>query len=145
MTYRRKSPNIKSNKETMKNWLRVRNIQFCDTMLKVQLYEIIKAYKPKYKTFLVDEIMAANGHTVLRLLPYHPDLNLIELIWADVKQWVGTSNTSRTNDVKHLCEQRFEETGEDKRISVCEHVGGRKEKKNSIVNGKGKHKRGLKA
>jgi transposase len=59
-------------------------------VLKVQLYEMIKAYKPKYKTFLVDEIITASGHTVLRLPPYHPDLNPIELIWADVKQWVGT-------------------------------------------------------
>jgi hypothetical protein len=29
---------------------------------------------------------------------------------------------SRKNDVEHLCEQRFEETGEDKWISFCEHV-----------------------
>jgi hypothetical protein len=73
----------------MKNWLHVRNIPFCDTVLKVQLYEIIKAYRPTYKTFLVDEIMTANGHMVLRLPPNHPDLNPIELICADVKQWVG--------------------------------------------------------
>jgi transposase len=79
-------------------------------MLKVQLYEIIKAYKLKYKTFLVDEIMAANGHTVLRLPPCNPNFNSVELIWADVKQWVGANNTTfRTNDVKHLCEQRFKE------------------------------------
>jgi transposase len=71
----------------MKNWLRVRNIPSCDTVLYIQLCEIIKkAYKPKYKSFLVFEITAANGHTVLRLPPYQPDLNLIELIWADVKQ-----------------------------------------------------------
>jgi transposase len=118
-----KAPTSNSNKETMKNWFCVRNIPFCDNVSKEQLYEIIKAYKPKYKTFLVDEIMAANGHTVLRLPPYHPDLNPIELIWADVKQWVGANNTTeRTDDVKRLCEQRFEETGEDKWISVCEHV-----------------------
>jgi hypothetical protein len=66
--------------------------------------------------------MAANGHTVLRLLPYHPNQNPIELIWADMKQWVGANNTFRTNNVKRLCEQRFKETGEDKWISVCEHV-----------------------
>jgi transposase len=89
-----KASTSNSNKETMKNWLRVRNIPFCDTMLKVQLYEIIKAYKLKYKTFLVDEIMAANGNMVLRLPPYHPDLNPIELIWVDVKQWVGAENTT---------------------------------------------------
>jgi hypothetical protein len=74
----------------MKNWLHVRNIPFCDTMLKVQHCDLIKAYKLKYKTFLVgEEIMTANGHTVLRLPPYHPDLHPIELIWADVKQRVG--------------------------------------------------------
>jgi transposase len=90
-------------------------------MLKVQLYEIMKAYKLKYKTFQEAEFMAVNGHTVLRLLPYNSDLNPVELIWADVKQWVGANNTRfRTNDVKHLCEQRFEETGEDKCISFCE-------------------------
>jgi hypothetical protein len=94
-------------------------------MLNVQLYEIIKAYKPKCKTFLVDKIMAANGHAVLILPPYYPDLNPIELIWADVKQWVGAKKQQKksgTNDVKHLGEQRFEETGEDKWISVCEHA-----------------------
>jgi transposase len=94
----------------MKNWLRVRNIPFCDTVLKVQLYEIIKAYKPKYKTFLVDEIMTANGHTVLRLPPYHPDLNHRESIWA--KLWVGakkkehleqmTLNIFASRDLKKL-------------------------------------------
>jgi transposase len=90
----------------MKNWLRVRNIPFRDTLLKVQLYETIKAHKPKYKTFLVDEIMTVNVHTVLKLPPYHPDLNPIELIWADVKQWVGAKKKSRANDVKLLCEKR---------------------------------------
>jgi transposase len=81
-------------------------------MLKVQLYEIIKAYKPKYKTFLVDEIMTANGHTVLRLLPYHPDLNPTELIWA--KQWVGakklgqmTLNIFASRDSKKLDKTRL--------------------------------------
>jgi hypothetical protein len=54
----------------MKNWLRVRNIPFWDTMLKVQLYEIIKAYKPKYKTFLLNEIMTANGHETTTLSPW---------------------------------------------------------------------------
>jgi transposase len=117
-----KAPTSNSTKETTKNWLHVRNIPFCNTMSKVQLYEIIKAHKPKYKTFLVD-IIAANGHTVLRLLPYHPDLNLIELIWVDMKQWLDANNTTfRTNGVKRLCDHRFKEIREDKWSSVCEHV-----------------------
>jgi transposase len=28
------------------------------------------------------------------LPPYHPDLNAIELVWADVKQSVGAENVS---------------------------------------------------
>jgi hypothetical protein len=76
-----------SNKETMKNWLHVRNIPFCDTMVRVQLYEIIRAYKSECnKTFLVDGIMAADDGTVWNLLLYHPDLNPIESVWVDVKQ-----------------------------------------------------------
>ena len=89
-----------------------RNIPFCDMMLKVQLYEIIKAYKPKYKSFMM-----------LILLPYCSDINPVELIWVDVKQWVGANNTTFCiNDTKHLCEQKFEETGADKWICVCEHI-----------------------
>jgi transposase len=36
---------------------------------------------------------------VLRLLPYHPDLNPIELIWVEVKWWVRAKNTFCINDV----------------------------------------------
>jgi hypothetical protein len=60
-----------------------------------------------------------------------------------VKQWVGENNkTSRTNDVKHLCEQRFKETGEDKWISVCEHVD---ELEKQYFEREEKTERGLKA
>ena len=65
--------------------------------------------------------MTANVHSVVRLPPYHTDLNRVELIWEDGKQWVGANNTFSINDVKHLCEQRFKERAE-KWISVCKHV-----------------------
>jgi transposase len=65
---------------------------------------MIKTYKPKYKTFTVDELIAANGHTVLRLPPYHPGLNPIELIWADIIQHLGqiTLNIFPSRDSKKL-------------------------------------------
>jgi hypothetical protein len=43
------------------------------------------------------------------------------IVYED-ETYVHSSHTGPKNDVKHLCEQRFEETGEDKWISVCEHV-----------------------
>jgi hypothetical protein len=71
---------------TITNWLRVKNIPFCNTILFAQVCEMVKAHKSKYKAFLADESMAAANRTALRLSLYHPDLNSL---LADVKQWVG--------------------------------------------------------
>ena len=95
-----KVPTSNSNKETAQNCLCGRNINFYTAVLKVQIYEILQAYKPKYKSFIVDEIMAVNSHMVLRLLPHHADLNPVDLIWADVKQWLRADNTFHINDIK---------------------------------------------
>jgi hypothetical protein len=60
---------------------------------------------------------------VLRLLPHCVDLNPVELIWADVKQWLRADNTTfYINDIKHICEQGFKETRAVEWNSICEHV-----------------------
>jgi transposase len=90
--------NVQFNKaptsQTTKEWLTVNNVPFRDGMLTIQLYGLIKAHKPRHKNFATDNIMAALGHAVLRLPPYHPDLNPTELVWADVKESVGAENVS---------------------------------------------------
>nr|CAH7753516.1 unnamed protein product [Callosobruchus chinensis] len=78
-----------TKKNDMKEWLRQRNIPFSDEMLKAELYSLIKIYKPRYKTYERDKIMTEAGHSLLRLPPYHPDLNPIELVWASLKQYVA--------------------------------------------------------
>ncbi|PSN39009.1 hypothetical protein C0J52_14033, partial [Blattella germanica] len=45
--------------------------------------------KPVHLTYKIDSILAEHNHSVLRLSPYHPELNLIKLIWATVKNWVS--------------------------------------------------------
>jgi hypothetical protein len=86
-----------------------RNIPFCDSMLKAQLYDLIKLNKPEHKCYVTDQILADKGHNVLRLPPYHPDLNTTELIWANVKQWVASKNTTfKIYYVEQLCRQKFE-------------------------------------
>lgn len=56
----------------------------------------------------MDELLEAHGHSVLRLPPYHPELNPIEKIWATVKNWVGTNNVSfKLQDVETLTRQKF--------------------------------------
>lgn len=49
----------------MKAWLLEGNIPFCDKMLKAQLYNLIKLNKPKHKCYVIYQILADKGHTVL--------------------------------------------------------------------------------
>jgi hypothetical protein len=57
---------------------------------------------------MMDKTLADKGHTVLRLLLDHPNLNPIKLVWSDEKQWVTKKNpTLKIKDVEQLCLQRF--------------------------------------
>jgi hypothetical protein len=67
------------------------------------------------------------GHEVLRLPPYHCELNPIELIWGDLKGFVGLGNsTFKGEDVKALIKKGFAQIDSAKWLHACEHV------KNSI-------------
>ncbi|CAF4956641.1 unnamed protein product [Pieris macdunnoughi] len=56
------------------------------------LYDIIKKNKPNHVEFVLDKILEGQGHSVLRLPPYHPELNLIELLWGIIKGKVASQN-----------------------------------------------------
>lgn len=111
-----------SKKSEIIQWLAENNIPHTEQMLKLELYEEIKRHRairnPKHK---IDDIIHSMGHEVLRLPPYHPDLNPIENIWATVKARVGSRNTSfKFSDVQKLAEEEFSKiTVEDWR-KVCE-------------------------
>lgn len=86
------APTSNSRKADMQAWLSEKGIQFDEIMLKPQLYQLIKTHKEQYKTFSIDKILAEHNHIILRLPPYHPDLNPIEMAWAMIKQYVGSKN-----------------------------------------------------
>jgi transposase len=83
------APTSSSRKSAMIDWLSDRGILFTDRMCKPELYSLIKLRKLRFKTFKIDALLAEHGHSALRLPPYHPDLNPIELIWASVKEYVA--------------------------------------------------------
>ena len=77
-------------------------------MTKAELYDLIKMHKPQYETFATDCLLAEHGHTVIRLPPYHPDLNPTEKIWGIVKARIAAKNvTFKLGDVQQLAEQHF--------------------------------------
>lgn len=73
------------------DWLRRHGIAFEETMLRAQLLQLARLNRPP-PSYAIDELIRQNGHEVLRLPPYHPDLNAIELIWSQLKSQVRQRN-----------------------------------------------------
>jgi transposase len=74
-------------------WLRRHEVQYHDKMVKPQLLELAKAHKPA-PSYTIDQLIRGHGHEVLRLPPYHPELNPIELIWSQLKSIVRSRNVT---------------------------------------------------
>ncbi|XP_077293797.1 uncharacterized protein LOC143916528 [Arctopsyche grandis] len=85
-------PTSNSRKADMLAWLRKFNIPYPEKCTKPVLYEIIKNNKQNHQEFVLDKILEAHGHNVLRLPPYHPELNPIELLWGIIKGKVASKN-----------------------------------------------------
>jgi len=61
--------------------------------------------------------------TVLRLPPYHPDLNPVEQIWGIVKTRIAAKNiTFKLQDVQQLAEQNFAAVTMEEWAAVCRHA-----------------------
>ncbi|GBP23220.1 hypothetical protein EVAR_82385_1 [Eumeta japonica] len=88
------APTSNTKKVDMQTWLRQKEIQFEESMLKPELYNLIKKYKEQFRKFNIDAILNEAGHAVLRLPPYHPDLNPIEMAWSQIKGYVANKNVS---------------------------------------------------
>ncbi|XP_060881664.1 uncharacterized protein LOC132953146 [Metopolophium dirhodum] len=78
-------------------------------LLKPELLAIAKELRPQCKSYIIDNLAKDNGHTVLRLPPYHCEFNPIELAWAMVKGYVKQNNTTfKIDDVRQLLNTAIE-------------------------------------
>ena len=101
------SPTTATKKADMQAYLTSKGVKYQAQMTKPQLYELIKLNKPeiRYKT---DEIAEHHGHIVVRTPVRHCELNVIELLWANVKNFVARNNTSfKIKDVEKLVHDAF--------------------------------------
>lgn len=99
-------PTSKTKKADIQAWLAEKGINYNSDMIKVELLQLVAENKKKYAAYRIDEIAAEQGHTVLRLPPYHCELNPIELVWSQVKGHVSANNRSFKVDevMKLTCE-----------------------------------------
>ena len=98
-----KLPTTSWKKTDIINWLSKKNIPFEDGMLKKELLKIVQENKSRFKKCVIDEMAKKRGIILLRLPPYHCELNPIELIWAQMKGYVARNNTAfKIKDVREL-------------------------------------------
>ncbi|XP_050504984.1 uncharacterized protein LOC126883468 [Diabrotica virgifera virgifera] len=104
-----KIPTTSSKKKDMQEWLKVKNIPFNLEMVRSELLHLIRLNKNEYNMYVTDEMAKENGQIVLRLPPYHCELNPIEKIWAQVKNEVALKNTTyKLKEVKNLLLQALD-------------------------------------
>lgn len=101
-----RAPTAASKKVDVQEWLKSKGIPYPPSSLKGELLGIVKEHKPRFKTYVLDEIARERGHRVIRLPPYHCEFNPIELIWAQIKNRVASENREFTlNAVERLTKE----------------------------------------
>ena len=67
-------------KAQFQSWLTENKIPFKPDALRSELWTLCKKYRTDKTSKVIDNIAKKYGHEVIRLFPYHCDLNTIELI-----------------------------------------------------------------
>ena len=78
------------------SWLTENKIPFKPDAPRSELWMLRKKYRTDKTSKVIGNIAIKYGHEVIRLPPYHCDLNVIELIWADEKNYVAHENREMT-------------------------------------------------
>ena len=81
-------------KNELCNWLKDKGISFSSKTLRAELWTLAKQHRDIHARKIIDEIAKKSGHEVLRLPPYHCELDAIEFVWADLKNFVAKENTT---------------------------------------------------
>lgn len=108
-----KAPTAISRKEQIVDWLKRRNVYAHRNMLKVTLMRLVKEHG-EINNYVVDQMAIEHGHTVVRLPAYHSHFNAIELIWAQMKEYVNDDTVLELSDIDlHLLDSVYHITMED--------------------------------
>lgn len=124
-----KLPTSSWNKNQLMEWLTEKGVAVDKSLLKKELLQLAYKEKPKYDKYVIDEEAKRHNKTVLRLPPYHCELNPIELIWAQVKGYVSKRNkTFKLPEVKSLFEEGLNSVTAHDWEKCVEHVKNEEKK-----------------
>ncbi|CAH2108017.1 unnamed protein product [Euphydryas editha] len=122
------APKMSWKKAAIQDWLLNKTIHYKPDMVKATLLELVP-HNESFNKYAVDEMAAQHGITVLRLPPYHCELNPIELIWAQVKGHVAQNNKAfKLTDVRNLFEEGIKKITATEWSKCVSHVVKEEEK-----------------
>lgn len=118
-----KPPTSSSTKAEMISWLKARGVPFPDNLLKVELYALVRLQKPPTPTYVIDKKASELGFKVIRLPPYHCHYNPIEMVWANLKNYVKVRNTTfKLADIENLFRESVVNFTSDMWTKYVDHV-----------------------
>ncbi|KAL4155970.1 hypothetical protein QTP88_000005 [Uroleucon formosanum] len=116
-------------KQDIINWLESKGENISYPTTKGALLSQVQTIHTEHDKYVIDEYAKDNNKTVLRLPPYHCELNPIELAWSSVKSYVRTHNsTFKLKDVKELLERGVEHVTPEMWTNFVGHVVKEEEK-----------------
>ncbi|CAK1594493.1 unnamed protein product [Parnassius mnemosyne] len=117
-----KKPTVTNTEASMQAWPQRHNVEFDSSLRKCDLLKLIKQHGSE-NVYKIDEVLKAAGHEVLRLPPYHPDLNPIELVWGDIKGQLSRNELYSNLDKKKIAlEKLFSKFPVQKWVACDTHV-----------------------
>lgn len=104
-----KIPNSTWKRGEIIKWLESKGNEIPETMVKAELLQIVQQQKDKFDKYVIDEIAEQYNKTILRLPPYHCELNPIQMVWSMIKRYVKcNNNTFKIQEVKLLFQEGIE-------------------------------------
>lgn len=120
---REKIPTGTWRKNDIFEWLNSKGIRTDNEMLKMDLLACVSQIKSQYDVNKIDELASASGHVVLRLPPYHCELNPIEMVWAQLKHYIKMNNTTfKVKDMEELITQGYRNITLDNWQNYVKHI-----------------------
>ena len=113
-----------ATKRVIQDWLTEKNIPWEPSTNKLELVELLNKVRANYDAnYRIDNLAAAEGHHVLRLPPYHCELNPIELVWSQVKGYIAANNKYyKLPEVQQLMREGIRKVTPEQWRNYVEHV-----------------------
>jgi len=116
-------PTISWKKQNIIDWLESKGEIVTHPVVKNDLLKKVRKLKKQFDKYVIDEYAKDNQKLVLRLPPYHCELNPIELAWDSVKSYVRMHNTTfKLKDVLELIKKGVENVTSEMWTKFVRHV-----------------------